>query len=140
MATYFLSKKCLKNPVFKATPHKDCRTDAQSDCPKRRRNTGVFQGVLGKNDGKDASVCATERVARSLRGVALIIVKFYKYNTALFLNINGYCVLNGFFIRFLAVLIHLALVLLSVSKTARSSDTAALARHTFNKVIGQNIL
>ena len=71
MATYFLSKKCLKNPVFKATPHKDCRTDAQSDCPKRRRNTGVFQGVLGKNDGKDASVCAAKRAARSLRGVAL---------------------------------------------------------------------
>lgn len=65
MATYFLSKKCLKNPVFKATPHKDCRTDAQSDfssdCPKRCRNTGVFQGVLGKNNGKTASVCAAKR-------------------------------------------------------------------------------
>ena len=60
---------------FKAIPHKDCRADAQSafssDCPKRRRNTGVFQGVLGKNDGKDASVCAAKRAARSLRGVAL---------------------------------------------------------------------
>ncbi len=46
--------------IVKAIPHKDCRADAQSafssDCPKRRRNTGVFQGVLGKNDGKDASV------------------------------------------------------------------------------------
>ena len=53
---------------FKAIPHKDCRADAQSafssDCPKRHRNTGVFQGVLGKNDGKDASVCATKRAAR----------------------------------------------------------------------------
>ena len=59
---------------FKAIPHKDCRADAQSafssDCPKRRRNTGVFQGVLGKNDGKDASVCAAKRAARSFRGVA----------------------------------------------------------------------
>ena len=58
-----------------AIPHKYCRADAQSafssDCPKRRRNTGVFQGVLGKNDGKDASVCAAKRAARSLRGVAL---------------------------------------------------------------------
>ena len=57
-----------------ATPHKDCRTDAQSDfssdCPKRRRNTGVIQGVLGKNDGKAASVCAAKRAARSFRGVA----------------------------------------------------------------------
>ena len=54
-----------------AIPHKYCRADAQSafssDCPKRRRNTGVFQGVLGKNDGKDESVCA----ARYLRGAAL---------------------------------------------------------------------
>ncbi len=58
-----------------ATPHKDCRTDAQSDfssdCPKRHRNTGVCQGVLVKNDGKDASVCAAKRTARSLCGVAL---------------------------------------------------------------------
>ena len=42
--------------IFKETPHKDCCSDAQSafssDCPKRRRNTGVFQGVLGKNEGK----------------------------------------------------------------------------------------
>ncbi len=42
--------------IFKAILHKDCRSDAQSafpsDCPKRRRNTGVFQGVLGKNEGK----------------------------------------------------------------------------------------
>ncbi len=38
--------------IVKAIPHKDCRADAQSafssDCPKRRRNTGVFQGVLAK--------------------------------------------------------------------------------------------
>ena len=64
---------------FKAIPHKDCRADAQSafssDCPKRHRNTGVFQGVLGKNDGKDASVCATKRAARSLRSVALIVTE-----------------------------------------------------------------
>ncbi len=63
--------------IVKAIPHKDCRADAQSafssDCPKRHRNTGVFQGVLGKNDGKDASVCAAKRAARSLRGVALNI-------------------------------------------------------------------
>ncbi len=61
--------------VLKAIPHNDCRADAQStfslDCPKRRRNTGVFQVVLSKNDGKDASVCAAKYVARSLRGVAL---------------------------------------------------------------------
>ncbi len=61
--------------VLKAIPHNDCRADTQSafslDCPKRRRNTGVFQVVLSKNDGKDASVCAAKYVARSLRGVAL---------------------------------------------------------------------
>ena len=48
------------SPATKAIPHKDCRADAQSafssGCPKRRRNTGVYQG--GKNGGKDASVCA----------------------------------------------------------------------------------
>ena len=61
--------------LFKVIPHKDCRADAQSafssDCPKRRWNTGVFQGVSGKNDGKDASICTAKRAARSLRGVAL---------------------------------------------------------------------
>ena len=77
----------LENPhtipigtVSKAIPHKDCRADAQSafssDCPELRRNTGVFQGVLGKNDGKDASVCAAKRAVRSLRGVALILIPF----------------------------------------------------------------
>ncbi len=64
----------LKNS-FKTIPHKDCSSDARpafsSDCSKLRRNTGVFQGVLGKNDGKAASVYAAKRVARSLRGVAL---------------------------------------------------------------------
>ena len=70
--------------ILKAIPHKDCRADAQSafssDCPKRRRNTGVFQGVLGKNDGKDASVCAAKRAARSLRGVALMLVLIFLSN------------------------------------------------------------
>ncbi len=67
---------------IKAIPHKDCRADTQlafsSDCQKRRRNTGVFQGVVGKNDGKDASVCAAKRAARSLRGVALSFTNFIK--------------------------------------------------------------
>ena len=42
--------------VLKAIPHNDCRADAQSafslDCPKRRRNTGVFQVVLSKTTEK----------------------------------------------------------------------------------------
>ena len=65
----------LYQSLFKAISHKDFRADAQSafsaDCSKRCRNTGVFQGVLGKDEGKDASVCAAKRVARSLCGVAL---------------------------------------------------------------------
>ena len=44
---------------FKAIPHKDCamiaQSDFSSDCQKLRRNTGVFQGVFSKNDGKYAS-------------------------------------------------------------------------------------
>ena len=60
---------------IKAIPHKDCNANMQlafsSDWSKRRRNTDVFQGVLGKNDGKDSSLCATKRAARSLRGVAI---------------------------------------------------------------------
>ncbi len=85
---------CRQN-ITKAIPHKDCRADAPSDCPKRRRNTGVFQGVLGKNDGKDASVCAAKRVARSLRGVAHSLQSKQNY------TINTNIGLKSHFIHFL---------------------------------------
>ena len=67
----------MDNLIFKVIPHKGCCADTESafssDCLKRRRNTGVFQGVLDTKDGKNASVCAAKRTARSLRSVALKI-------------------------------------------------------------------
>ena len=67
----------MTNDKIKEIPHKDCCADAQpafsSYEPKQCRNTGVFQGILAKNDGKEASVCAAKRAERYLRGVALII-------------------------------------------------------------------
>ena len=84
--TFYVCVVCDKKfkLSFKAIPHKDCRADAQpaftSDCSKRRGNTDIFQGVLGKNYGKDASVCVAKRAARSLRGVALILIFDQIYN------------------------------------------------------------
>ena len=43
---------------IKATPHRDCASDSEhnflSDRQNRRRNTDVFQGDFGENDGKFA--------------------------------------------------------------------------------------
>ncbi len=49
------------------------RTRSQLFCQIAQNDAGMpaYFKDFGQSDGKDASVCATERVARSLRGVAL---------------------------------------------------------------------
>ena len=41
-------------------------SDFSSDCQKRRRNTDVFQGVFGENDGKYANKMCVQPVGRDL--------------------------------------------------------------------------
>ena len=52
---------------------------------------------------------------------------------------NGNRVGNGLFKRFFSVFVNVGFVLLAVSETTRSADTAVYTRHTFDKLCVENI-